>query len=51
MYFSTSSVLQAKLDDVQAFHCKIVCLIQLTKFQDALKHMAQNPAMAECVLL
>lgn len=34
-------------EDAKAFHCKIVCLLQLGKFEDVLKHIGQNPKFAE----
>nr|CAD7256526.1 unnamed protein product [Timema shepardi] len=39
-------VLQQRADELKAFHCKIVCLIQLSRFQDALKAIVKEPKLS-----
>ena len=39
VYFS---VLQEVADDEKAFHCKVVCLIQLGRFDEALTAIHKN---------
>lgn len=34
----------------RAFHCKIVCLIQLEKFEEAFQQMKKNPNLAGLVI-
>ncbi|KAJ8881521.1 hypothetical protein PR048_018003 [Dryococelus australis] len=40
------SVLQQKNDEQKAFHCKIICLVQLSRFQDALKACVKEPKLS-----
>jgi len=43
VYFCT--VLHFAREDEKAFHCKIVCLIQLSQFEEALKVLKNNPKL------
>ena len=47
LYFSL--VLQEAREDEKAFHCKIVCLLQLGRFDEALNHIHKNIKIAEYV--
>ncbi len=46
-FFAAVSVLQEARDDEKAFHCKIVCLIQLDKFDEALTAICKNSKLSE----
>merc|ERR1712227_75910 len=41
-----NKILSQVATDACAFHCKIVCLIQLSKFEDALTTMRKQPQMS-----
>lgn len=41
-----NKVLHSAPKDATAFHCKIVCLIQMTKFEEALKAVNGNPDLS-----
>lgn len=45
--FLLLAVLQENPKDEKAFHCKIVSLIQLGKFDDVVVSLKKNPDMAE----
>ncbi len=38
----TNKILNVSPADAEAFHCKVVCLMQTQKFEDALKQMQDN---------
>ena len=40
------AVLSASAQDATAFHCKMVCLIQLSRFDEALTAMHKHAQMA-----
>ncbi|XP_075223088.1 signal recognition particle 72 isoform X2 [Lycorma delicatula] len=44
---SANKLLHSYQDEEKAFHCKIVCLIQLSRFQDALQAFQKQPKFAE----
>jgi len=39
------TVLHFAREDEKAFHCKVVCLIQLSQFEEALKLLRNNPKL------
>jgi len=39
------TVLHFAREDEKAFHCKVVCLIQLSQFDEALKLLKNNPKL------
>jgi len=39
------TVLHFAREDEKAFHCKVVCLIQLSQFEEALKVLRNNPKL------
>lgn len=43
---SCYSVLGISQDEEAAFHCKIICYIQLSKFNDALQAITRSPKLA-----
>ncbi|XP_022094450.1 signal recognition particle subunit SRP72-like [Acanthaster planci] len=43
---AANKILKESRNDETAFHCKVVCLIQLSQFQHAIKEIANNPALA-----
>nr|CAD7568768.1 unnamed protein product [Timema californicum] len=43
---AANKILQQRADELKAFHCKIVCLIQLSRFQDALKAIVKEPKLS-----
>nr|CAD7439751.1 unnamed protein product [Timema bartmani] len=43
---AANKILQQRSDELKAFHCKIVCLIQLSRFQDALKAIVKEPKLS-----
>ncbi|XP_039283174.1 signal recognition particle subunit SRP72 isoform X1 [Nilaparvata lugens] len=47
---SAHKVLHHYQDEEKAFHCKIVCLIQLSRFQDALQAFSKQPKFAESMI-
>ncbi|XP_063221217.1 signal recognition particle subunit SRP72 [Bacillus rossius redtenbacheri] len=47
---TANKILQQKNDEQKAFHCKIICLIQLSKFQDALKACAKEPKLSASLI-
>lgn len=40
------TVLQQFPDEEKAFHCKVVCFIQLSRFQDGLKAILNQPKLS-----
>ncbi|KAL0269921.1 UNVERIFIED_CONTAM: hypothetical protein PYX00_007502 [Menopon gallinae] len=44
---TTNKILQQSPDEEEAFHCKIVCLIQLSKFHDALQNINKQPKLSK----
>ena len=43
------AVLQENNEDATAFHCKIVCFVQLSKFEEALSAMNRNQKLSGSV--
>ncbi|XP_076631595.1 signal recognition particle 72 [Colletes latitarsis] len=43
---TANKILGTSQDEEAAFHCKIVCCIQLSKFNDALQFIIKNPKLA-----
>jgi len=43
---AANKILQETPDDPKAFHCKVVCQIQLSKFQDALTTIGKNSKLS-----
>ncbi|XP_067002510.2 signal recognition particle subunit SRP72 [Anabrus simplex] len=43
---TANKLLQIAPNEEKAFHCRIVCLIQLSRFQDALKAIAKEPKLS-----
>ncbi|XP_013417430.1 signal recognition particle subunit SRP72 [Lingula anatina] len=46
---TANKILQELPDDVTAFHCKIVCLVHLGEFEDALKKITSSKHQGELV--
>ena len=46
LLFQFGTVLKESRNDETAFHCKVVCLIQLSQFQQAIKEIANHPPLA-----
>ncbi len=38
----TNKILNVSPSDAEAFHCKVVCLLQLQKFEDVLRQLSDN---------
>ncbi|KAK7793568.1 hypothetical protein R5R35_000404 [Gryllus longicercus] len=43
---TANKILQQFPDEKEAFHCKVVCLIQLSRFQDGLKAVNNTPKLS-----
>ncbi|XP_033633560.1 signal recognition particle subunit SRP72-like [Asterias rubens] len=43
---ASNKILKESRNDETAFHCKVVCLIQLSQFQQAIKEIANHPPLA-----